>query len=127
MRSCDEVSQSNDGERVQDCASYDIIGFAKDNLFPVGLSSQSKDFVKHCRECNKGFKSLCGYKLHVKMQHSSKGIESCPKCLLCGKLFQSESHLKVHQRSHSAVKPFVCNLCGKSYKHKKDLNMHICK
>lgn len=35
------------------------------------------------------------------------------KCKFCGKRFSSDSALKIHIRSHTGERPFVCEECGK--------------
>src|SRR5277367_458804 len=46
-------------------------------------------------------------------------------CDTCGKRFQTPSHLKIHERSHSGEKPFECAECGQRFSHKSDLTRHL--
>src|SRR5277367_1782269 len=39
----------------------------------------------------------------------------------CRKRFQTPSHLKTHERSHSGEKPFKCAECGQRFSQKSDL------
>src|SRR5277367_3238878 len=39
-------------------------------------------------------------------------------CDTCGKRFQTPSHLKIHERSHSGEKPFKCAECGQRFSKK---------
>ena len=80
-------------------------------------------FVKVCHVCCKGFKSLKGYKLHWKLQHS-EGVD-CPACNICGRKCPTLSNLRLHKRSHSNQRPYVCVRCNSSFKSKYHLQRHV--
>ena len=42
----------------------------------------------------------------------------------CGKLFLSSLGLKVHEEIHTGVKPFTCDICGKSFVSSSALNVY---
>ena len=90
------------------------------------LNAHSPDVVAFCEKCFKGFKSLQGYKNHMKLNHS-ESKKDCPQCQYCGKYWPSSSSLKSHERSHTGERPFSCNICGKSYRQKRDALGHKCK
>ena len=45
-------------------------------------------------------------------------------CEVCGKGFNQQGTLKVHEEVHPGVKPFSCSCCGKSFKHRFNLARH---
>lgn len=90
--------------------------------------NESKKSVATCSICDKGFKSMWGYRCHVKIHSISVGNpENCYKCFQCDKFCQSVSHLRRHMRCHSTNKPYQCDRCGRGYKHNNGLRVHQCR
>ncbi|KAI4882217.1 hypothetical protein NFI96_006227 [Prochilodus magdalenae] len=46
------------------------------------------------------------------------------QCSDCGRSFSQHSHLQVHQRIHTGVKPYRCPDCGVSFNHQGTLQTH---
>ena len=46
-------------------------------------------------------------------------------CKTCGHGFTRPSHLKIHERIHTGLRPFVCSFCGRSFNQKCNLKKHI--
>lgn len=74
-----------------------------------------------CKQCNKGFTTAWGLKLHERIHTESKPH----KCSVCEKRFRQSSHLQQHKRIHSEQKPFKCNKCDLSFNQSSNLQQHI--
>jgi len=55
-------------------------------------------------------------------QKRQKGKNPCP---YCEKVFQNNSRLERHIRSHTGERPFTCTLCGDRFKQKCHLTVHV--
>ena len=73
---------------------------------------------KQCEFCEKILIST-RYKRHVRMKHCYK-----LECEVCKREFSSRSYLKLHMRTHTNEKPFVCSECGLSYPSSSSLFNH---
>lgn len=83
------------------------------------------DYFSFCGECCKAFKSANGSSQH-RLKYHSTANDTFFTCRICSSKHTTSYKLRIHERSHSADKPFVCLICKRSYKHKKDLNGHFC-
>lgn len=100
----------------------------------MGLCNESesrnecdKPTVAVCSICQKGFKSVWGYKCHVRIHAISVGkVDNSFKCLVCGNFYPTKARLRQHMRCHSNERPFSCNKCGRAYKHNCGLKTHMC-
>ncbi|XP_055001317.1 zinc finger protein 805 isoform X2 [Sorex araneus] len=69
---------------------------------PRGNTSKEKSAPTHCR-------------MHR---------EASPMCKECGKAFTHPSHLKEHQKQHTAKQHYTCSECGKVFSRKDTLVQH---
>ena len=46
-------------------------------------------------------------------------------CGDCGMSFQFKSHLEIHHRIHTGIKPYVCEVCQKRFAQKNNLKTHF--
>lgn len=74
-----------------------------------------------CKQCNKGFTTAWGLKLHERIHTESKPHKGS----VCEKRFRQSSHLQQHKRIHSEQKSFKCNKCDLSFNQSSNLQQHI--
>ena len=46
-------------------------------------------------------------------------------CGDCGKIFSRQSHLEIHSRTHSGIRPYVCPICKRGFTVKCNLERHM--
>ncbi|XP_074641529.1 uncharacterized protein LOC141899245 [Tubulanus polymorphus] len=78
--------------------------------------------VYPCTRCNKSFKGKTTLKHHVESVHDK--IKSFA-CKTCGKCFNRNYHLQIHERTHTNLRPFTCDICTKMFKSKENCKMHM--
>ncbi|KAI4877666.1 hypothetical protein NFI96_021341 [Prochilodus magdalenae] len=55
---------------------------------------------------------------------NDRPTESTFACSICGKVVLSEHRLRVHIKTHAALRPYTCSQCGKCFTRKATLNFH---
>ena len=88
------------------------------------ISTAHGKLTEQCEKCGKGFKSVSGYRTHMKIYHGD--TSKLPKCNYCGKTFPFLAVLAKHLRTHTGEKDFLCLSCNKSFTSKWYLNKHKC-
>ncbi|XP_050442284.1 zinc finger protein ZFP2-like [Adelges cooleyi] len=82
---------------------------------------QSKTYS--CEFCNVAYSRFCDLSSHDRTTHDDMAKEfSCPTC---GKLFLTDSRLKIHQNAFHSEKIFSCDICNVRCKSKPTLRTHM--
>ncbi|XP_055612127.1 zinc finger protein 425-like [Uranotaenia lowii] len=74
-----------------------------------------------CAECFKYFKTLRGLHQHMTYRHSWEESNHVT-CKLCQQTFQTEAHLKNHQKYHL---DFLCQFCDRGWINEQKLIEHV--
>ncbi|KAJ6631742.1 Zinc finger protein, partial [Pseudolycoriella hygida] len=80
--------------------------------------SENSEHEISCSECSKTFGNHDDYLKH-KINHK-KTFE----CDVCGKVFRTRLHLKVHFPTHMVVKPYLCEICSRPFARANNLRRH---
>lgn len=74
-----------------------------------------------CDRCSETFSNESELRSHIKSKHKNK-MEI--KCIKCDKILSNMRAYKVHLKTHSGDKPFVCEVCGKAFSLLATLKSH---
>ena len=96
--------------------------------------SRREDGRFQCGTCPNILKTRDSVLVHIKQRHLGEGLGTF-LCHLCGKSFERDVYLKIHEINHLNPKSLHCDICGKAftqyanlYNHKKihtgQLNYH---
>ncbi|KAJ8025400.1 hypothetical protein HOLleu_32946 [Holothuria leucospilota] len=95
---------------------------------PKALREHSQLEHVRCGKCRKLFISKTHLRNHL-VFHNKKGLKQGTKknyeCSYCGKKCNYASALKVHIRTHTGQKPFVCSFCNQSFIQSINLTRHV--
>lgn len=75
-----------------------------------------------CDVCGRGFGTRKLMTKHKYRLHSNR--ERKHQCSFCEKRFLNKKDLKVHERRHKGIRPYVCLTCGKAFKDKHCRDVH---
>ncbi|XP_073828697.1 uncharacterized protein [Musca autumnalis] len=76
-----------------------------------------------CTDCGKSYKNKNNLKQHIKKEHS--GPTECVQCPICDKIVKCKHTLKIHLRSHTNERKYVCFWCPSSNKTAKYRRQHM--
>src|SRR5277367_1232178 len=125
-----EENCDNEGEEVEILTGRDFDAEEATTTAAVGVKREGDEMIKTEKQ---EFYEL-GDGDDIVKDENGRGIgderisnerEKKHACDTCGKRFQTPSHLKIHERSHSGEKPFECAECGKRFSRKSNLTPHL--
>ncbi|KAL1380906.1 hypothetical protein pipiens_013854 [Culex pipiens pipiens] len=91
--------------KIFHCAACQL-HFPTQQKFDAHTEKHAQKLVNICQTCNTSFPTLAALKRH-KFTHMKP-----VKCVLCGRVFSSKYHLKVHMsHTHTGENPHACELC----------------
>ncbi|KAL3863197.1 hypothetical protein ACJMK2_004963 [Sinanodonta woodiana] len=126
------------GEKPYQC-KYCNQGFTTGSNRKIHELKHSGATSYECTICKKNFHHRAAWMTHrvshTKLLQVSKieeanevmkdDVQSKFICDICGKVYQSNSGLKLHMDRHQEDKPFSCNICSRDYQSKNLLQEHL--
>lgn len=84
------------------------------------ISARPKTFFFQCDTCGKQFIHYSSMKAHSFLHNDVR----TNKCLVCGLLLRSTSHLGRHMRTHTGEKPYACPTCDQRFAVRYNMMLH---
>ncbi|KAH3709805.1 hypothetical protein DPMN_069270 [Dreissena polymorpha] len=75
-----------------------------------------------CGMCDKQFADKSNFYKHVLCDMKDISFERFKVCLICNKMFQSQTFLDRHIRSHTGEKPYACPCCQRPFSTTSGVN-----
>ncbi|XP_055334089.1 zinc finger protein 91-like [Paramacrobiotus metropolitanus] len=87
----------------------------------TSASPKTGDWKKsfECQECGKEFRLRAGLQSHMKTDHAAL------KCVVCDKVFGSDTDLQQHMLSHSNKNQLKCGICKKTFQSSRIFAAHV--
>lgn len=80
--------------------------------------------INECHVCNRRFSFSKSLIRHLSKIHGI-GKDNSVDCPVCLKKISNPYNLKMHMRTHTGEKPYVCEICGKPFSKKVYLRRHL--
>ncbi|ELW61807.1 Histone-lysine N-methyltransferase PRDM9 [Tupaia chinensis] len=107
-----QMENAREGERMTGQRTDQKVGAEDTGKLLVRVGSSRIAGVKY-GECGQGL-----------INKSNAGREKPYVCRECGRGFSQQSHLIIHQRTHTGEKPYVCRECGRGFSQQSHLIIH---
>uniref|UniRef100_A0A6P7F4L7 Zinc finger protein 208-like n=1 Tax=Diabrotica virgifera virgifera TaxID=50390 RepID=A0A6P7F4L7_DIAVI len=104
--------------------SYPLSTTLRDHKKKKHSQTSTEEKMHSCVVCSKEYKSDSGLLRHYSSNHKELGYDYSVACDICKKTFSTRNELKVHELTHTGLKPHECNICHKSFSKKDTLKAH---
>jgi len=91
--------------------------------FKVHISRHPKSLkFTPCQECGEEVPET-HMRFHVAQAHKSENWKY--KCPYCPRKMEKAAYIRIHIRSHTGAKPYICNGCNKAFTTRESIKKHI--